>query len=145
MRIFHELPDAPFTQESALISGVVDGVRRGHQRLIDETLKRARAGGRLCGVLTFDPHPVEVLAPQVHIRYLSTIAQRARWVERRGVDFLYVVHFTDEVSQFSAREFVRPLVDQFHMRDLVIGYDFSLGHKRHGDAAYLRALGEEWG
>ena len=116
-----------------------------HQRLIDVTLRRARAAGRLCGVLTFDPHPVEVLAPQVHIRYLSTIEQRARWIEHRGVDFLYVVHFTHEVSQLSARDFVRPLVDQFHMRELVIGYDFTLGHKRQGDADYLRALGADWG
>src|SRR5438034_408776 len=145
MQVFFELPEIPLTKESTLTIGVFDGVHRGHQRLIDETLRRARAAGRLCGVLTFDPHPVEVLAPQVHIRYLSTIEQRARWIEHRGVDFLYVEHFTHEVSQLSARDFVRPLVDQFHMRELVIGYDFTLGHKRQGDADYLRALGAEWG
>ena len=145
MEIFGELPDQPLPRESALTIGVFDGVHCGHQSLIGRAVARARQAGRVCGVLTFDPHPVEVLAPQADIRYLTTIQERVRLIEGLGADFVYVVHFTREVSQQSARDFVRPLVDRLSMRDLVIGYDFTLGHKRQGDAAFLRALGAEWG
>lgn len=144
MQIYDELPDA-LTEESTLTIGVFDGVHRGHQQVIHRAVQRARGSRRLCGVLTFDPHPVEVLAPHVDLRYLTTIPERARLIEALGADFVYLIRFTHAVSQMSARDFVRPLVDRLRMRDLVIGHDFTLGHKRQGDAAFLRALGVEWG
>ncbi len=145
MQIYRELPATPLSHDTTLTIGVFDGVHLGHQALIGEAVRRARDSHRLCGVLTFDPHPVEVLAPNAHIRYLTTIDARAQLIEQLGADFLYIIHFSHAVSQLSAREFVRPLVEKFRMRDLVIGYDFTLGHNRQGNADYLRALGDEWG
>lgn len=145
MQIYHGLPASPLPSESTLTIGVFDGVHRGHQLLIGHTLRHAREMQRLCGVLTFDPHPVEVLAPDARIQYLSDIDERARLIEQLGADYFCVIPFTVETSQTSARDFVRPLLDRLRMRDLFIGYDFTLGHRRQGNAEFLRALGAEWG
>jgi riboflavin kinase/FMN adenylyltransferase len=145
MQIYYGLPDPPLDTDSTITIGVFDGVHRGHAALIGRTIERARAAGRLAGVVTFDPHPVEVLSPAVRLGYLTTIPERARLVEALGADFFVVMPFTHALSQTSARDFVRPLFEQLHMRGLVIGHDFTLGYKRQGDEAFLRALGAEWG
>ena len=108
-------------------------------------LARARESGLTSGVMTFDPHPVEVLAPHVQLRYLTGMAERASLIEATGADVLYVVPFTTLTARTPAREFVRPLVETLGMRALVIGYDFTLGHQRQGNAQFLQQLGEEWG
>ena len=145
MQIYYGIPETPLTGESTITIGVFDGVHFGHQALIARAAQRARESEWLCGVLAFDPHPAEVLAPQTEIRHLTTVAERAQLISRLGVDFLCVIAFTLETSRMSARDFVRPLVDRLKMRHLVIGHDFALGHKRQGDENYLRALGGEWG
>ena len=145
MQIFHELPDAPLRAESALTIGVFDGVHRGHQALIAMARERAREARRLCGVMTFDPHPVEVLAPNTRIGYLSDLDERVRQFEAFGADFCCIIHFTKQTAATSARDFVHPLLETLRMRNLVIGHDFTLGHKRQGNAAFLRDLGAEWG
>ncbi|MBI1802572.1 MAG: archease [Chloroflexi bacterium] len=145
MRIFHGLPDTALDAESTLTIGVFDGVHTGHRRLIETALQSARQSNRLCGVVTFDPHPVAVLAPSVQILSLTNLAERARLIEQIGVDFLCIIHFTVETSQTRAPDFVRQLFERLMMRELVIGHDFTLGHKRQGNAAFLRALGNQWG
>jgi FAD synthase/SHS2 domain-containing protein len=145
MQIFHGLRDAPLPAESALTIGVFDGVHRGHQALIATARERAREAQRLCGIMTFDPHPVEVLAPNTRIGYLSDLDERVRQFEAFGADYCCIIHFTTQTAATSARDFVRPLLETLRMRSLVIGHDFTLGYKRQGNAAFLRDLGAEWG
>lgn len=144
MLTFHGMPTSPIAKESALTIGVFDGVHRGHATLIRRVIERARAEERLAGVVTFDPHPMAVLAPQVPLRYLGDLDERLARLEALGADFVVVLPFTRELSQTSARDFVRPLVDLLRLHVLVIGHDFTLGHKRQGNEAFLRELGTEW-
>ena len=145
MQIFHGLPNSPLPTESTLTIGIFDGVHRGHQMLIGRTVQAARAAQRLCGVMTFHPHPIEVLAPDKPMHYLSDIGTRAQLIEALGVDYFCIVPFTTEVAQTLARDFVATLLKRLQLRELVIGHDFTLGYKRQGNAAFLRELGEEWG
>jgi len=145
MKVLEGLPSQPPDFDCALTIGAFDGVHIGHRALIARTLERAREGGHVCAVLTFEPHPVEVLAPQVHLRYLTSSAERTRLIEASGVDVLYILPFTEETARTPAREFVRPLLDMLRMRALVIGYDFTMGYKRQGNAQFLQQLGEEFG
>ncbi|MBI5877818.1 MAG: archease [Chloroflexi bacterium] len=145
MEIYYGLPDAPLDGDSTITIGVFDGVHRGHTALIGRAIERAQESGHRAGVVTFDPHPVEVLSPGARLGYLTSIPERARLIESLGADFMLVLGFTHELSQTSARDFVRPLFEKLRMRRLVIGHDFTLGHKRQGNAAFLSALGAEWG
>jgi riboflavin kinase/FMN adenylyltransferase len=145
MQIFHGFPAAPLSTESTLTIGIFDGVHRGHQMLIGRALQAARAAQRVCGVMTFHPHPVEVLAPHKSLRYLSDLETRARLIAALGVDYFCVVPFTPEVARTVARDFVTMLLERLRLRELVIGHDFTLGYQRQGNAAFLRELGEEWG
>ena len=145
MKVLEGLPAHSLDMDCAVTIGAFDGVHVGHRALIARTLARAREGGRTCAVLTFEPHPVEVLAPQVHLRYLTGAAERARLIEAAGADVLVILPFTAETAGTPAREFVRPLLDLLRMRALVIGHDFTLGYKRHGNAQFLQQLGTEWG
>jgi SHS2 domain-containing protein len=125
--------------------GAFDGLHIGHRALIARTLERARECGRACAVVTFEPHPVEVLAPQVNLRYLTSGIERTRLIEAAGADILCVLAFTADTARTLPREFVRPLIDGLRMEDLVIGYDFTLGYKRQGNTQFLQQLGNEWG
>ena len=145
MQIYYGLPDNPLDSETAITIGVFDGVHRGHAALIGWTIEKAREAGRHAGVVTFDPHPVEVLSPGARLGYLTSIPERARLIETLGADFVVILPFTRALSQTTARDFVRPLFERLRMRGLVIGHDFTLGHKRQGNEAFLRALGAEWG
>ena len=145
MRVLKGLPSPPPDIDCALTIGAFDGVHSGHRALIARTLERAREGRRACAVLTFEPHPVEVLAPQVRLHYLTGAAERARLIEAAGADMLYIVPFTEETARTPARDFVRPLLEVLRMRALVIGYDFTMGYKRQGNTQFLQQLGEEWG
>jgi riboflavin kinase/FMN adenylyltransferase len=145
MRILRGLPAEPLDVDCAVTIGAFDGVHVGHRALIERTLERARADNGTCVVITFDPHPVEVLAPQVNLLYLTSNAERTRLIEAAGADILCVLPFTVDTSRTRARDFVRPLLDTLRMRALVIGYDFTLGYKREGNTQFLRTLGNEWG
>jgi SHS2 domain-containing protein len=145
MQIFHGFPDSPLPTESTLTIGIFDGVHCGHQLLIGRAVQAARTAHRICGVMTFHPHPVEVLAPDKPMRYLSDIETRARFIAALGVDYLCIAPFTTEVAHTLARDFVVMLLERLKMRELVIGHDFTLGYKRQGNAAFLRELGAEWG
>ena len=145
MQIYRGLPSSALPAETALTMGVFDGVHIGHQALVARALERARSANHLCGVMTFDPHPVEVLAPDAGIKYLTSLPERLRLFEATGVDFCCIYPFTVQTSRTLARDFMRPLVDTLRLRNLVIGHDFTLGYKRQGNAEFLLALGAEWG
>ncbi|MEU6644867.1 bifunctional riboflavin kinase/FAD synthetase [Saccharomonospora sp. NPDC046836] len=126
--------------------GVFDGVHRGHQALISRTVEAARQRGLPSVVLTFDPHPAEVLRPGSHPAQLTTLRRKADLVEELGVDVFAVLPFTLELSRLTPDEFVHEvLVDQLHAAAVIVGENFTFGHKAAGDVATLRALGKRFG
>jgi riboflavin kinase/FMN adenylyltransferase len=145
MRILYNLADVTLDKASALSIGVFDGVHIGHRYLIDKLMESARSRGFLGGVVTFDAHPDNVLAPQRDIRYLTTIEEKLTLLGEVGLDLTVVLAFTGELAQTPARDFILSLMHRLRMRELWIGPDFALGRDRQGDAAYLRTLGHELG
>lgn len=136
--------DLPAT-DVVLTIGTFDGVHRGHQYLIRQVLQRARETARLGAVVTFNPHPRAILHPELPTAYLCTSQERIQRLQELGFDLVLVANFDANLAQMPADEFVRSLYDQLRMRELWVGQDFTLGHKREGSVAKLQALGIQIG
>lgn len=124
-----------------LTIGSYDGIHRGHGKVLDRVLAGARQGGNRSAVLTFDPHPRCVLAPDTCPPTLTTVDEKAEVLGALGVDDLVVLPFTRRLSELSATAFLDRLVERVPLTGLVIGPDFALGHGRKGDRAFLEAYG----
>lgn len=126
--------------------GVFDGVHRGHQSLIARAVATARELGLPSVLMTFDPHPSEVVRPGSHPYQLTTLRRRADIVERLGVDVFCVLPFTPETARMPADGFVHELlVDRLHAAAVVVGENFHFGHRAAGDVAMLGTLGRRFG
>jgi riboflavin kinase / FMN adenylyltransferase len=131
---------------SVVTIGVFDGVHRGHQEIIGHAVKRARELGVQSVVVTFDPHPSEVVRPGSHPPVLTEPARKAELIEQLGVDVLCVLPFTLEFSRLSAEAFVHDvLVAHLHAALIVVGENFRFGHRAAGDVDLLRRLGRTFG
>ncbi len=126
--------------------GVFDGVHRGHAQLIGQAVQRARQLSVPCVLMTFDPHPSEVVRPGSHPARLTTLRRRAELVEQLGVEVFLVLPFTVELSRMPADEFVHEvLVERLHVAEAVVGANFTFGHKALGTVELLRVLGQRFG
>ena len=131
---------------SVVTIGVFDGVHRGHVSLIGRAVALARELGRPSVLVTFDPHPAEVIRPGSHPAQLTSLRRRADLVEQLGVDVFYVLPFTRELSRMPAESFVHEvLVERLHTAAVVVGENFTFGHKAAGDVELLRRLGRRFG
>jgi riboflavin kinase/FMN adenylyltransferase len=145
MRVIHDLGQASVERETVLTIGTFDGLHLGHQSLLKRLMRSAQDADRLSGVVTFDPPPRMVLAPENGLICLTTIEDKIELLQAWGLDLLVIVPFTWEVARTSARDFVWPLCDRLRMVELWIGWDFALGRGREGDAPFLQRLGQEMG
>jgi riboflavin kinase/FMN adenylyltransferase len=126
--------------------GVFDGVHRGHQEIIGHTVKRARDLGVQSVVLTFDPHPAEVVRPGSHPAILTEPARKAQLIEALGADVLCVLPFTPDLARLPAEEFVHDvLVEHLHAAVVVVGENFRFGNRAAGDVDLLTRLGRTFG
>jgi riboflavin kinase/FMN adenylyltransferase len=126
--------------------GVFDGVHRGHQQIVGAAVARARALGLPAVVLTFDPHPSEVVRPGSHPPMLTGRHVKAQLLEALGVDVMCVLPFTLEFSRLAPDEFVHAvLVERLHARVVIVGENFRYGQKAAGDVASLTASGRRFG
>lgn len=146
MRVFHELNALPEFRNAVVTIGSFDGVHAGHQEILRRVNRLARQTGGESIVVTFHPHPREVIYPQDDqpLRLITTIQERISLFERYGVDNVVVAPFTVEFSQLGADEYIQKfLIGSFHPRYIVIGYDHRFGLNRQGDINFLRWHGEE--
>jgi riboflavin kinase / FMN adenylyltransferase len=126
--------------------GMYDGVHRGHQKLIGTAVTRAQAMGRPCLLLTFDPHPAEVIRPGSHPAILTSMDRKAELVAALGVDAMCVLPFTPEFMRLSPEGFTHTvLVEHLHCAQVVIGQNFTYGHKAGGTVETLVAEGRRFG
>src|SRR5690606_34113731 len=131
---------------SAVTIGVFDGVHRGHEEIIGSTVKQARDLGVQSVVMTFDPHPAEVVRPGSHPAVLTEPARKAELIEALGVDALCVQPFTPEFSRLTPEAFVHDvLVEALHAAVIVVGENFRFGHRAAGDVGLLERLGRRFG
>jgi riboflavin kinase / FMN adenylyltransferase len=126
--------------------GNFDGLHRGHQEIIRQVVERARELNVPSAAVTFNPHPLSIVAPDRVPRQILTIAQKEEILAALGLDALLIVPFTHDFSRWSAERFVRDfLVNALHVREVRIGADFCFGAGREGNLARLRELGREHG
>ena len=132
-------------RQPAVAIGNFDGVHLGHQRLLAAARAAAGASGE-SAVLTFEPHPVRVLAPQLAPPLLVTPARKLELIAQQGIDACVVEPFTAELAGSSPAWFVEELlVRGLGARHIVVGYDFTYGQKRAGTVDSLRAAGKQHG
>jgi riboflavin kinase/FMN adenylyltransferase len=130
----------------AVAIGNFDGVHRGHQALVAVAVRDGRQAGGEAVVLTFDPHPSRVLAPDRSPRALMTVEQKAEILDGLGVDVLAVLPFTAELSREAPEAFVEKVIGGcLGAQTVVVGTGFRFGHRRAGDLARLEGLGARLG
>lgn len=127
-----------------LAIGVFDGVHAGHQELLQEMAAAARQSDDRAAVLTFFPHPREVIQGATGRMYLTTVERRVRLLAAQGIDLIIVQEFDDDLRLTRAADFVDRLRHNLDLRELW-GGNFSLGYQREGNAAFLSELGRARG
>lgn len=129
-----------------LTIGNFDGVHRGHQTLFARVKEWAdRIGGESI-VITFHPHPLQVLAPGNGPLFITPHERKLDLIEHSGIDVVIVIPFSREFAKLTARDFVRKiLVETVGAKGIVVGYDYRFGHGREGDIEMLKKFGEEFG
>ena len=131
---------------SVLTIGNFDGVHAGHRLLLRRVVELAREHDLKPKVLTFDPHPTRVVAPERAPRLLTTVAERVALIHEQGVEDVVVLPFTTAIAQLTPEEFVeRIVVGDLHARIVMVGDNFRFGHKQAGDVKALSLLGERLG
>ena len=130
----------------AVAIGNFDGVHRGHLALLERARARAAALGGESAALTFEPHPALVLAPQLAPRLITTSERKLELLAAAGVEVCVVEPFDRDLAGLSPEQFARVvLADAIGARSVVVGFDFTFGHRRAGTTAMLRSLGEDLG
>jgi riboflavin kinase/FMN adenylyltransferase len=131
----------------AVTVGVFDGLHQGHRHVIDLLRRRAaEQGGLESVVVTFDPHPLEVVAPEHAPRLLTGIEHRLELLAEAGIDLTAVLPFDQEMRQVTAAGFAAAVLrDALSTRLVVVGEDFRFGHQRTGNVASLSELGDAHG
>ncbi|MBN3033378.1 MAG: bifunctional riboflavin kinase/FAD synthetase [Candidatus Saganbacteria bacterium] len=126
--------------------GTFDGVHVGHKKVIEAAIKRAHRLSAHSAVVTFDPHPQEVVAPERGLRLLTTLAEREELFASLGVDAVVVSGFSAGLRRLSGREYVeRYLVGRLGVRHVFVGYDYAFGRGRADNPAGLKKLGARCG
>ena len=129
-----------------LAMGVFDGVHLGHQAVIGTAVEGARGSGGVAGVLTLEPHPIQILAPgQAPRRILVSLEHKERLLASLGVTVLLVLRFDETMARQSAEEFGEHLFSVAALRQMVAGEDWKFGRERRGTMDLLRGLGEPHG
>lgn len=140
------VPGLPSSRRATVTVGTFDGMHRGHQAVLAEIVRRSRESGRASVLVTFDPHPLRVVAPERAPQLLTTPLERKLLWPLFDLDHVLVLRFDATLRAMSPATFVREiLVHELHVGELVIGYDHGFGRDRKGNVETLRSLGSEHG
>lgn len=130
----------------AITIGNFDGVHKGHQALFERVKQWARDLDGQSVVMTFNPHPIEVLFPQKPLSFITSHQKKLDLIASCGIDATIVIPFDHEFSRMTAREFVEiVLVEKIGAKAIIVGYDYRFGKGREGDIAFLKELGKQHG
>lgn len=131
---------------SCVTIGNFDGVHKGHRKLIDTVVQKARRDDLASVVITFDPHPLRVLVGDHTPPFITVAKRKIELIESLGPDVAMQMRFNRALADLTPEEFVRKyLVDGLNIKALVVGYDYSFGKGRSGNFEMLKSLGEKYG
>ena len=147
MRVFRALDNLPEFQNSVITIGSFDGVHSGHKAILNKLKALARKSEGEVVVITFHPHPRQVIYPKDNsLQLLNSIEEKIQLFEKIGIDNLVIVPFSVEFSQQSPDEYVESfLVKKFNPKYIVIGYDHKFGLNRQGDIKFLQYHADRFG
>ncbi|MGA3286586.1 MAG: bifunctional riboflavin kinase/FAD synthetase [Bacteroidota bacterium] len=146
MKLARYIEDIPFDKNSVVTVGTFDGVHLAHQKIIGKTVELAKKRNGRSVVVTFEPHPREVLdTASMDMKLLTTLQERQELCEQLGTDWLVVIEFNKAFSQESSRDFyVKYLIGGIGISAIVEGYDHHWGRNREGNIEALVQLGKEY-
>ncbi|MFB3815118.1 MAG: bifunctional riboflavin kinase/FAD synthetase [Terriglobales bacterium] len=146
MKVHRKLEDVPADIRTVLSVGNFDGVHRAHQHVLRQNVRRARELGATSMVVTFDPHPVRILRPDVPKKLLTPLPIKLRLFEQLGLDAVLVLTFTRDLSLMAPREFAEQvLAGRLHVQEIHEGSNFHFGHHAEGNVHKLAEFGRELG
>ena len=126
--------------------GNFDGVHIAHQKLLRQVVQSARARDAVSIAVTFEPHPIKLLAPERAPKVLTPLERKAQLIERFGVDLLVVLAFTKELAHLSPFQFVRDiLTSRLRATTVLVGPNFRFGYRQSGDIEVLRTIARQEG
>ncbi len=145
MKIYYDINDFEQVPHAVVTIGTFDGVHRGHQEILRNLVNQAKEIGGESVVVTFYPHPRQVLSHDSGIRFISTQEEKIRHLEALGIDNLIIIKFTKEFAAISSEDFIKNfIVKNIHPAVLIIGYDHHFGSGRTGDFSMLYELGSQY-
>ena len=144
--LIFDLENIPQNNGFVITQGTFDGVHLGHQHVLKQVVNLANLYEKPSLLITFHPHPRLVVDPQnTNIKLLSSIEEKAKKILEMGIDYVLVLSFTHEISQYSPREFVNEiLVKKLNVQCMVVGYDHRFGKNRSGGFQELTTLASEF-
>lgn len=128
----HSLKQEDFPSLSIAL-GYFDGVHLGHQRVILNAKKRAEEKGLKSAVMTFDPHPSVVLGKAQHVEYITPLEDKIHVIEGLGIDYLFIIHFTEEFANLLPQEFIDQYIIGLNVKEVVAGFDYTYGKMGKGN------------
>ena len=145
MRVFRDINNLPDFKKSVITIGSFDGIHHGHQEIFQRLKDQARQTDGETVVITFHPHPRQIIYPRdKSLQLLTSIEEKIHVLSNFGIDNLVIVPFTVEFSQQSADEYIfKFLYGKFKPKYIVIGYDHKFGLNRQGDINYLKSHSEK--
>lgn len=136
----------PNVTSTVITVGTFDGVHRGHRDVVERLVARSRSLEIPSVLVTFEPHPLEIVNPLAAPLLLTTHDEKLEVLAETGIDYLAVLPFTSQLAAYSAEDFVELLLRRcFRMSELLIGYDHGFGRQRAGNVRVVRTLGERDG
>ena len=147
MKLVRDLKDIRKPPPGTVLTiGNFDGVHLGHREIFRKVVRKARAIQGTAAVLTFEPHPLRLLAPDKAPPRINTPEEKVRLLEASCIDLLVVLAFNRQLAAMPAEAFVRDiLVDKLAVAELVVGYDYAFGKDREGDLEFLQARAAQYG
>lgn len=147
IRVFHSLEEVPRDRTRTVVSvGNFDGVHRAHQLVLAEVVRRARERGARTMAVTFEPHPMRVLRPDIAPRLITPLPKKLELLASTGLDATLVLPFTRDLSLTSARDFASEiLARRLHAVEVHEGANFHFGHRAEGTVERLAEFGREFG
>lgn len=147
MQVFHQIADVPADFGPTIVSvGNFDGVHRAHLRVLGEIVSRARQQKIKAVAITFEPHPTRILRPEANFKLLTPTPEKLRLLGETGVDAVFLLPFSRDLSLLTPTEFARQILQQgLHASEVHEGYNFHFGHKASGNVTSMSELGRELG
>jgi riboflavin kinase/FMN adenylyltransferase len=147
IRVYRSLSEAPGKfGPSVLTIGNFDGVHAGHRRILRRVREIADEHDWKASVMTFDPHPAKIIAPERAPRLMTMPDERVALMRAAGIEQVLILPFTADVARLTAEEFIEQvLVKSLGVRAIVVGENFRFGNKKAGDTRLLESMGKRLG